>query len=191
MDRDTSDKKNWKHAESFDDLCELMAQYINDAITYQPGYLSEKLAEETYEYDLTEILISLNNSDFLTLGSQPGMKTEDWKQRAYVHGFVSPQVISQLREVTISSNVVVDDSLLPIPTSSRIPISIDLVEDTTHTWLPFPAEHILSHLRDDCRDKLIDEIEENFYSVRIFDAQWGRNDYLWNMLEEFFISPLT
>ena len=75
----------WKEARTFENLCSLMAEYIQRKIPRSPTYLGEP-NDETDR--IQSYLVRLNHMGFLTLQSQPAEAlAEGCAQRADVEGF--------------------------------------------------------------------------------------------------------
>jgi hypothetical protein len=79
----------WAHATTFDEVCELTAQYVDGRTPYSPWYRGP-LDEESNP--LVPYLVGLCESGFATVSSQPGVMDTNYRQRAFVDGIASKSV---------------------------------------------------------------------------------------------------
>jgi hypothetical protein len=90
-------RTNWKRAQSFAELCELGARFVEGRERYFPGWGAPRLDAESEP--LAALLARLNRAGFLTLASQPGTLrgVDGCEQRAFASGFCRPLDERRLR----------------------------------------------------------------------------------------------
>ncbi len=101
-----ADAQPWRNAESFGELCELAAQFLEGQVGYFPGWISSQLYEETLP--LRDLLAAINRGGLMTYMSQPGKALSEDPvngQRAYLSGFMeswkAQQLIAQIQMTSL------------------------------------------------------------------------------------------
>ncbi|MDX3656256.1 hypothetical protein PV646_02950 [Streptomyces sp. ID05-26A] len=173
----------WKGPATVGQLGELMAQWLDGTITYQPGYGAPGPDPETSE--LVEVLAAVNRAGVLTTFSQPGEPLVDGHaQRASLDGFCTEHTADLLRRATLHTDLV---TLIFPPGSQeggQVVVTVD--DGQEFTWLGSPAD--LGHLYDIYGDDLSEAAIEalgDAWQLHIVDPVWGRNDLLWDQLRRF------
>ena len=178
-----NDAHLWADAQTFPDLCELMARWLEGRIDYQPGYCASCPDSETEQ--LTPVLAAMNRSGLLTTGSQPGEIDGVWRQRAYVEGFVREERLAGALAVVGSRTDLVLMTYPPgeADLSARVPISAE--GDRLNTWGggALDAENIDHYYGPVCHPEGVQALHDS-WQVAILDSRWGRNDLLWNEVEQ-------
>lgn len=105
-----ADGRRWETAETFDDVCELVAQFCEGTIFRTPNHLGPR-APETEE--IAAELAHANRKGFLTEGSQPGEDNPSLlypgvqaQQRAAVSGYAKPATVRQLQRLVAGTRLV-------------------------------------------------------------------------------------
>lgn len=178
-----ADRALWAEARTLLDIGELMAQWLEGRISYQPGYGHEGPDEETS--DLVEALEKVNRAGFVTDFSQPGgqwpTKRSFWTQRAAIAGFCDEALTVRLNGQLVGSDLVV---LRFQPEHEcggcHIPLCVSLDGHSENTWIggPFSAESIDSDYADDLHPDGLAALHAA-WQLQIVDPIWGRNDLLW------------
>lgn len=176
-----NDEAKWRGAKGLSDICELMAQWIEGKISYQPGYGDDEVAEETIP--LTEILANFNRKGFVTLNSQPGEQIEEGSgQRAEVSGFASEEVAKRLYKLMLDSGLLVFIYPPFVESGYHIPITIWDFHPCTWSGSSCGGEHLRFIMEATSREAIAELAET--WEVIIIDPQWGRNDLLWERVTE-------
>jgi len=100
---DPQDKDEWRNAKTFLELCELNARFIEGDVKSHPGYGGDGLDSESEP--IAKYLAAFSRAGFLTTGSQPGLSSPSWKQRAWVEGFTSERVAHRLGRIDLVSSL--------------------------------------------------------------------------------------
>ena len=174
----------WQQASSFQELCELMACFVEGTCKYSPGYTAEDLDEESEP--LVEYLAALNRAGFLTECSQPGLDVGHSKQRAFVTGFAFEAVAVQIEKLSLTTDLYVCVSRPGYINGCRMPVTLDMFK--AFTWAgdnPIDEETgsflELVHFEADCGPLAFHELLQACY-ISVIDLCWGREDYLWQEL---------
>jgi len=170
-------QEEWAEAQSFGELCELTARFIEGDLAYMPGYLAEGVAEETNP--IAPYLANLNRSGFLTVCSQPGQDEPDWKQRAFVDGFALEPVARQLAKVTLATDLLVVAAPPGYHTGYRLPVI--LRDFQPHGWSGSTGFEELEFFHEDCGLFAFAQLSEA-WSVSVVDLVWGRERHIWEEL---------
>jgi len=174
----------WQQASSFQELCELMACFIEGTCKYRPGYGGEPLDEESQP--LIDYLAALNRAGFLTDCSQPGLDVGHSKQRAFVTGYASEAVAVQIEKLSLTTDLYVSVSQPGDINGCRMPVTIDVFK--AFTWAGDTAIDEekgyfieLVHFEEDCSPLAFQELRQACY-ISVIDLCWGRKDSLWDEL---------
>jgi len=96
----------WRKAQTFEDLCELMARWIEGELKYQPCYCSESIDSETMP--LRDTLAEYNRKGFLTMDSQPAEPLEHGcGKRAYVMGYACEDLAKRIASLERHTDLLV------------------------------------------------------------------------------------
>lgn len=177
-------RQRWQDARSFDELCELGAQFVEGRLPYSSGYCAENLDDESAS--LIGPLARFNRAGFLTTGSQPGCIEIDsdgatWKQRAFVDGYAMPPVAEKLARVSLQSDVIIitvgpgEASTLSIPGSQS--------DGEPTLWMGTMSRRCGDDFDEVCTRAVVDILESQALFVQLFDPRWGRKSYLWKQVD--------
>lgn len=200
----------WYKATSFDDLIEVNLKWINNEIKthyfWGSASVNNNLASESHE--IKHHLITLNKLGFMTFSSQPGKETSIIKyskpmvikQRAFVSGFMeidkAKKVYNKLKDEKVAiqyfdeskrksfenyDNSFGDYSHVTAAfgTNNRRIVNI------SETFFGCPSNIILVEAAGrnvHISKSLYDKIKLAIVPVAIMDMEWGRKDYLWDVL---------
>lgn len=184
MERKSSPKEGkraWKRAKSFQEVCDLMARFIQGKLQYSPLYCSPTVDGETLP--LVPYLAGLNQAGFLTTDSQPGMERPDWKQRAFVDGFALESVARRIARISLFSDLHV--VAVPPGYSAGFHTPVIVRDFMPHGWSGFSCFEELEHFADACSVEAMKELGLA-WSISVIDLQWGREEHLWRELSREF-----
>lgn len=175
------DYNDWARAGSIEDLTALTIEWLEGVRGGHPMQGDGEPADaETAE--ISDDLIFLNQSGFLTTFSQPGMTIEDGSgQRAAVGGVCSKELAWTIAAVGLETD------LLPFPYppewAGGYMVPITTFEFHPCTWCggAYDEEWIKSNFGDGCSPEGIAAIRSS-WSVAVIDPIWGRKRHLWNEL---------
>jgi hypothetical protein len=180
-------RAEWAKAETFPDLCELMARFIEGTLPYCPAYFGDSVDDETLP--LVGVLAMLNRRGFLTTMSQPGCIDDDLSgQRAFVEGFASEEIALEFMRRALYSSLHVD-AVPPEdfsgPDGVRHQLPITLCDGHPFTWAPdSPCLNSPSQdFRGDLAPRAARALDAAWW-VSVTDLEWGREAYLWKALLE-------
>lgn len=180
-------KGRWRQAQSFDEICELHAQFMEGRLKFIPGYGATELDGESTP--IRPYLAELNRAGFLTLCSQPGVKEAAYQQRAFVDGVAQYDVADAIKKVMLHSD------LLVVVAQPRelwdYPIPVTVAEFQPFTWAGhvgfFDEEKgVLAAVREYaeiCSEQVIRELR-TACEICVIDLCWGREWYLWEVLAQ-------
>lgn len=180
----SSSRSAWAGAQTFDELCELGARFIEGSLSAFPGWGGTSTDEETDRQG--ELLARVNRSGFLTVASQVGTPDQAGadgrleRRRAFVAGFARGPLaahLALLEEVglVVSRHLAWQeggDSMAVAERGNEAfllaghgagPEELEIFAD----WIPGPALEELAHSR----------------FLWIVDPEWGRENHLWQELE--------
>lgn len=169
---------SWENARTLADLGGLTALFLEgkgDHPLWNGG-----IDEETS--GLVPFLSRYNRRGFITTLSQPGSpETNEYRQRAFVEGFATMEVVLSIYRLCLCTDLIVMLSGPKQYTDFQIPVTANL--------------HTVSGVSGSCGasykiDELMDYVEYEplkgelgkVWSIAVIDPCWGRNDYLWPML---------
>ncbi|MGI9175411.1 MAG: DUF6919 domain-containing protein [Rhodothermales bacterium] len=170
-------REAWSAARSFQDLCGLIASFIEGNLPYMPGYSGSEVDEETNS--IAPYLAVLNRSGFLTIRSQPGQNEPDWKQRAFVDGYALEPVARYLSTLTLSTDLLVVTAPPGVEVGYRLPVI--LRDFQPHGWAGSTSFDELSVFAEDCSTSALAELQQA-WSVSVVDLAWGRERHIWEEL---------
>jgi hypothetical protein len=180
---DEEDRLLWREPVTVAQLGELMAQWLEGLITYQPGYAAATPDAETD--DLVEVLATVNRAGLLTTFSQPGVPPKGGgAQRAAVDGFCTEQVADRLRSVTLGTDLV---TLVLAPGyHSDLQVAVTIQDGQECTWLGrgMGVDDIHLYYANDVSEAGLQALY-GAWQLHIIDPVWGRNNVLWTVLRQF------
>jgi hypothetical protein len=183
--RKSEDRAVWREATSLKELGELMAQWVEGKITYQPAYFAQAPADETAE--LVEVLAGVNRAGLVTTFSQPGRPWVDGRgQRASIDGFCTKNEISALQRLTLGTDLILIVFSPGCQTGGQVPVTVMNGGECTWLGLPLDGSDIDDYYHPDLCDRGIRAIREA-WQIHLIDTVWGRNDLLWDYLREFVV----
>lgn len=163
----------WENARSFDDLCELTAQFLEGKID---GFTQTAIDDEAD--GLAALLAKANRAGFLTDCSQPGETGQSWKQRAFVSGAAREDLAMRLYCLGLEYDLIT--FVWPV-TDPRYLRLVGCVNENNEPCLWLGASFSLEEY-EALHPSVSDDLA-TCWSVEILDPSWGRNDYLWPALE--------
>lgn len=175
---------DWTEARSLRDLGELTALYLEGKAGH-PLY-DDNVDDETI--GIAPYLISYNRHGFLTSSSQPGLSLQDgYRQRAYVNGFASKLVALSIYRLCLCTELIV--LLFPPGYDGGYQIPVTVESFHPFTWVGGGTMHEIDYMIAGgaiVHRPLIEELSAA-WSVEVIDLCWGRNDYLWPLLESVLL----
>lgn len=176
--------QRWKEAQTFGELCELTARFIEGQICYIPGWGGEKLASESKL--IIPYLSAFNRAGFLTVTSQPGLDVVGGRQRAFVDGFALESTVVRIQRVSLFSDLYVFVAAPGESGGCTIPVTLDGFRQFTWAGWATVNENTgrfsdLWLYERDCSDSAMQDLEQAWY-VCVVDLCWGRKHYLWETL---------
>jgi hypothetical protein len=188
-----ADRLAWATAESFADVCELTARWLEGDVGSQPGYRPEDgPADETRE--LVPVLAAACRAGYLTRDSQPGkvhtgLTGYQVAQHAYVYGFAQDDVLQRLQTGAESAGLWVcygkaDRRLYDVDPTGRRQSRRRTVRDLRPdlgTVLPRKTLHDGWTGYGICSDTVLDLLCDA-WQVTIIDPETARNDRVWPVL---------
>lgn len=183
-----ADRRRWAAAESFAELGDLMALWLEGELAVWPGY-APGFGPDDETADLIPVLAAANRAGFLTDQSQPGCDETGfdgarWVQRAAVTGLVADvRLLSRIRRACEDAGLLVTLFRPPrdlwsyeIPATFRDGVTVtSFGRELSERELKF----IWRGLGRAAMDQVVDA-----WQVTIVDLEDGRNDRLWSALAE-------
>ncbi len=179
--------------ESYEDVLIYYNNWMNQKIDYIPGNSCKgHLAEDSQkQVHLLQKLLSLG---FLTTSSQDGLKTDTTEQRAYVHGFMTKDLINEL-EVKLKekdTDILFDKRNVTsyhneVDNETKINVTIFNGKQCTNSWFNSNYTDMLI-MKQDMNKKLKKEFYNNMIWVQFVDSVWYRSNYLLETLIELIES---
>lgn len=173
----SSPKGAWKNAKTFQDLCELMALFVEGKLPFSPSCGADTVDSETTA--LVPYLARFNRSGFLTLGSQPGEDSPEWKQRAFVDGFALEPIARRIARLSLYSDLHIVVAPPGFQAGFHTPVVIN--NFMPHGWAGFSTFEEIDDFAECCEATAIEELCLA-WSVSVIDLQWGRTEHLWREL---------
>lgn len=179
------DRRRWKTARTFADLCQLMALWTEGQIKTWPGHLGGPDPETTA---LVPTLAACNRTGYLTTCSQPGLRGPGydgllWEQCAAVEGFIADeQLLTRLRSAAVSAGltVVVHGGGRSVGPKKGITATRRDSRDYTRFGMRLDRRHLTQQWPGIHRDAFRQVAAA--WQVAIIDPKWGRDDRLWPVL---------
>ena len=189
-----ADRKLWAAARTLADLGELTARWLEGRISSQPGYYG---AADIEDPAMIPVLARLNRAGFVTVSSQqgssgPGYDGAHWRQRAAVDGFADEsaalRIIRAVAPVQGLVTVSFPPSTLPrrrFRCDKELPVTWRECEEYTWFGQQVPRREIRSRrvgwgaCSRAARNALC-----SAWQVSVIDLEWGRNDLLWDVLDD-------
>lgn len=177
----------WQQANTFAELCELSARFIEGQIEFHPGWISSQLYEESLPY--RGVLASINRGGLLTYMSQPGdaplSQNYSSGKRAFLSGFMPSIEAQYLREALRYTGLYVAVYRYDCPMLTRF---VDSDGDLSRIVVGLNEDGVAFDVGDDrydaitnfercltkCGDGMFAIGEAAF--VLIVDHEWGRNN---------------
>lgn len=178
----------WREAKTFEELCELNAQYVEGEIDFSPTYGAPSLDSESKP--LIPYLAALNRVGLLTTCSQPGVDRGYYKQRAFLDALTRKETAMRLEKLSITSDLYVMTAEPGHYNGCMMPITIDdfrpfswggaaSLDDETGIFTD------LQTFEEHCGETAMQELSE-VWEVCVIDLSWGRERYLWDVLANEF-----
>lgn len=205
-----SGRRKWAQARSLAEVGELMAQWLEGRITYQPAYGGDAPERETEP--IRHLLAACCRAGYVTTCSQPGAvdrKTGEPCQRAAVEGFCDPAAWSRLGPVAYGAGLIViahDPAKVArcrlrlrggcCRWCTRLPGAVPVTrwEGSAERWFGSRRSH--GDLRDihvgygECHPDAVRAITRA-WQVTLIEREWGANAVLWPLLERWASSVTT
>lgn len=176
-------RAHWREATSLKDLGELMAQWLEGKITYQPAYFAHIPAAETG--DLVDVLATVNRAGLLTTFSQPGLPFVGGSgQRASIDGFGTRDTIGRLQRLTLGTDLILIAFAPGCESGGQVPVTVMGGGECTWLGLPLDAADIDDYYQEDLSDRALQAVR-SAWQVNLIDPVWGRDDLLWDTLRKF------
>ncbi len=175
----------WPAAETFEDLCELGARFLEGDLDHFPGWGASAVDDETDE--VAALLAACCRRGFLTVASQPGSPDgpgEDGRlerRRAFVTGFVADSAVQVLGSLVDRDLVVVLDRCDELPLGLR-------GSDVFLALGPGAREAELDLFASELGPAGLAALETARWACAL-DPEWGRDDRLWPALAAAFGTP--
>lgn len=186
-----ADAAAWASARTLTDLGHLTAAWLEGDIASQPGYMP-RCGPDPETLPLIPVLAAVNRAGFVTNGSQPGGIFARSQQRAAVEGFASARTALHLvSDASAAGLWVVAHNPRDRP-GRRIQYegAVDVTRMDGYAFTSFGAHLSRAHLTDSwtgygiCHADAVEAVCRA-WQVTIIDPEWGRNDRLWPVLEQF------
>jgi hypothetical protein len=174
----------WREAETFEELCELNARFVEGEIEFSPTYGAGSLDDESKP--LIPYLAALNRAGFLTTSSQPGEDRGHSKQRAFVDGLALKETALRIERLSMFSDLYIMTTEPGRFNGCMMPITID--EFRPHSWggaASLDDENGIftevMNFQENCNERAMQHLSQA-WEVCVIDLCWGRSEYLWNQL---------
>lgn len=199
-----ADADTWFRASILSDLGRLTADWLQGRNLYLPAYAATCPDPETRE--LIPALAAANRAGYVTNSSQPGHDPEtgfdgwQWQQLAAVSGFCDEHTAATLLAMTEHTTGLVAYTWPPgskrrsdlhdVPATIRQdPASGDIWVNTVF-GPPLSRREVRSIYRGDLPRPAIKALQ-GAWQVTLFDPDYGRNDRLWPLLEQWAASATS
>lgn len=178
----------WRKAQTFEELCELMARWIEGELKYRPGYCGESIASETVP--LRDTLAGYNRRGFLTVDSQPAepLDKHGCGQRAYVMGYASEDLAKTIACLGLHTALLVLIFEPGVNGGYKIPVTVDEFCPFTRCGWP-PGFRDLDCFEEDCGEAAMLCLKRA-WKVIVIDLDWGREAYLWDRMQWIWKEPM-
>lgn len=181
-----ADRRLWRQAATFDDLCVLMARWLEGELSMWPGHQDWPDGETS---PLVPVLARANRAGFLTDQSQPGFDGIGydglhWQQRASVSGLIADeQLLAQVRQAGERAGLVV---LIAhpwlLPQGRGITGTLRGGEPYTE-FGAYLSVRTLRQIWPGVSRPAFAEIADA-WQVTVIDPEYGRGDRVWAALDE-------
>lgn len=173
----------WQEVETFEELCELNARFMEGRLRFIPGWFGESLDPESEP--LAPYLAAFNRAGFLTVVSQPGLDEGHSKQRAFVEGFAPEDTALGIKRLSLCSELYVYVARPGESGGCQTAVTIDHLSPYTWAGEATPDEEGLfawmeSHA-EICNERAMEALRQAWF-VSVIDLCWGRRGYLWDTL---------
>jgi hypothetical protein len=174
----------WSTARSLTDLGELTAQFLEGKLSQTPSNWGPPDPETTA---LVPVLAATNRAGFVTDMSQPGQPAgeDGWEQRADVSGFAGDEAFVRLMAAAAGSDLIITAARAGHEDSGPL-YCITRQGKRENTW--DGGAETRKSLRNGygqfCDPQVADALCAA-WQVTLIDPEWGRNDVLWAVLEQF------
>ena len=171
-------RRNWISAQTFQDVCELTAWWVERG-GYMPGYCAnEEVDDETKP--IVADLARLNRAGFLTTCSQPGVEQGDYARRAFVEGIALEPTARTLSRLTLCTDLLVLAAPPECEVHSQIPVTREEQDDVVYpfSWCGALGPWDQQGFIEACCPTAAADVQRT-WAVQVIDPQWGRERYLW------------
>ena len=172
-------RSSWQRAQSYTELCELAARFVEGRERSFPGWGAQRLDAESEP--LVPALAALNRAGFLTLASQPGTLdgVDSCEQRAFASGFCRTADARALRRLGARCFRRGAPGRAGVPVSRR--------SGRARVYAGHNAfESELELFAGAVGERALAELARGVY-WSIWDPVWGREEWLWQKLAR--VSP--
>ena len=174
----------WRNARNLADLGELTAWFLEGRLSQTPTHMGPPCPETT---GLIPLLSAVNRAGFVTCRSHPGEPADEdgWEQRAIVSGFAGDQAFARLMTAAAGADLIVtaaragEDDWGPV-----LAITRDHGEEDTWIGGAESRRALRDGYRRACHPDAVQALA-SAWQVTLTDPEWGRDDYLWPVLESF------
>lgn len=173
-------RMDWSEAQSFGELCDLMARFLEGEGEEAPG--CGPVEEETKP--LIPYLVALNRAGFLTTCSQPGALSPEWRQRSFVDGFALEETARRIARLALFTDLHIVVS--PPGHSAGYQTPVIVRDFMPHGWSGFTNFEEVEFFSEECSSLAVAELR-CAWSVSVVDLVWGRLEYLWEKLSEALV----
>lgn len=175
----------WQAAGSYRELCELAARFVEGDLQHFPGWGAPDIDEETD--DVSDLLACYCRAGFLTVASQRGSADEPGsdgrieRRRAFVTGFIDPELSASLLGLAEQGLLVLLDTCSELPLGLR-------GADAFLALGPGAREAELKLFDEDLGPAGRAAVGAARW-VALVDPEWGRDDHLWSALAAALETP--
>lgn len=191
--RARADRRLWRQAATFNDLCGLMARWLEGELSMWPGYADWPDGETAA---LVPVLARANRAGFLSDQSQPGFDGVGfdglrWQQRAAVSGLIADEeLLARVRRAGDRAGVTV---LIAhpwlLPQGLAVTGTIRGGQRYTEFGAYMPVR-ILRQVWPGVSRQAFAEIADA-WQVTVIDPDFGRDDRVWAALDEAIGAGVT
>ena len=167
-------RSSWKRAQTFAELCELGARFVEGRERSFPGWGAAHLDAESAA--LVPVLAQLNRAGFLTLASQPGTRrgSDGCEQRAFASGFCRAADARKLRGLRVRC--------FARGGPGRAGVAVTRKAGRARVLAGHNAfESELELFRGEVGERALAQLAESVY-WSAWDPVWGREEVLWREL---------
>lgn len=162
MTTEKRQQMEWGDAQSFGDLCELMARFLEGEGDEAPG--CGPVEAETKA--LIPYLSAFNRVGFLTMCSQPGELSPEWRQRAFVDGFALEETARRIARLALFTDLHIVAAPPGYSVGFHTPV---IVRDfMPHGWSGFTTFDEIEFFAEACSAQTVAELR-CAWSVSVID----------------------